>query len=238
MGRLTTIGVYLTFGLAALVNGQSNAVSAHSVSDVPAPSPTESAVSVHSLSFVSNTAPLETDVSAHPVSLVPAPQTLSGSFTEIPFPTSATITNANSRKSNKGTIAGGVLGGLVAAGIAAMGAFIFLRLRRQSKRHWRNRTTGVWQDREGNPSRGPVYVGFDRPFDGYSHDTKIPVASPTTPTVAPLFIREPRIAHPYSTIQRGHVCGSSTSHYRDDSATYLEMHGHLGSDSPAPLTKF
>ncbi|KAJ7497234.1 hypothetical protein FB451DRAFT_1210554 [Mycena latifolia] len=214
---------------AALVNAQTNLLSAHPVSLVPAPSGTGSVVSVHSVSLVpspTTAAPLESDVSVNPLSYVPAP--LSGSFTEIPLPTST-----SGSKSNRGKIAGGVAGGLAAIIVAAIGAFLFLRLRRQSKRHWRNRTKGAWQDREGKPS-GPVYVGqlFDRPFDGYNHDMKVPVASPTTPTVAPLFIHEPRIAHPLS----AHTHASS--HSRGDS---MEMHWTSSSptnENQKPPTKF
>ncbi|KAJ7096383.1 hypothetical protein C8R44DRAFT_812899 [Mycena epipterygia] len=232
---LANIAVGLVLAVA-LANAQSNAVSAHSVSLVSAPPATGSPVSVHPVSMVPSPtgsaggAPPETDVSTHPVSLVPAPLTLSWSSTEIPLPTSSTA--ASGSKSNKATIAGGVVGGLAAIVLAAIGAFVFLRLRRRSTRHWRNRTAGTWQDVEGRPSPGPIYVGqpFDRPFDGYNHDMKVPVASPTTPTVAPLFIREPRIAQPFSGPQRGHTRGSSSSaHYRDNSATYMEMQGNPGS---------
>ncbi|KAJ6609855.1 hypothetical protein B0H10DRAFT_451813 [Mycena sp. CBHHK59/15] len=207
--------------LALLVCAQSNVVSPHSVSFVSNTiSTTEPPVSVHSLSYVpaSTTTTTDPDVSVNPLSFVPAPLTLSWSSTEIPVPT----TTSGSSKSNKGAIAGKVIGGVAAAVIAAVGAFLLLRIRRKSNRHWRNRTTGRWQDPEGKQSAGPVYVGqpFDRPYDGYNHDIKVSVASPTTPNSAPLFIREPgRITRPFSGSELGHTRGAS-SHYRDDGATY------------------
>ncbi|KAJ7680262.1 hypothetical protein DFH06DRAFT_1162402 [Mycena polygramma] len=205
--------------LCALVHAQSDAdVSPHPVSFVPVDPSVSGPVSVNGLSSVprptapvsviglsSVSVPAETAVSVHSLSFVPAPS-LSGA----PAPTSM----AADSKSNKGKIAGGVVGALAVV-LAAIGAFLFLRLRRRSTRHWRNRTTGTWQDREGKPSEGPVYVGqpLDRPFDGYSHDLKVPVASPTTP----VFIREPRVAQSFSAPQRGHTRSFSSSHYRDDS---------------------
>ncbi|KAJ6475307.1 hypothetical protein C8R47DRAFT_696989 [Mycena vitilis] len=199
--------------LCALVHAQSAAdVSPHPVSFVPADPSVSGPVSVNGLSSVlrstapvsviglsSVSVPAETAVSVHSLSFVPAPA-----------PTAMAVDS----KSNKGKIAGGVVGALAVV-LAAIGVFLFLRIRRRSTRHWRNRTTGTWQDREGKPSGGPVYVGqpLDRPFDGYSHDLKVPVASPTTP----VFIREPRVAQSFSAPQRGHTRGFSSSRHREDS---------------------
>ncbi|KAJ7072384.1 hypothetical protein C8F01DRAFT_244021 [Mycena amicta] len=179
--------LHILLPLVVLVSAQSDAVTPHSVSNVPIQ---ESAVSVHSVSLVS--VPTNTDVSPHSVSMVPishdpdlsvlplswvdAPLTLSW----IPLPTTA-----STKATNKGKIAGGVVGGLAVV-VAVIGACIFVRLRRRSTRHWRNQASGRWQDQEGKPSGGPVYVG--RPL---GHDVKGPIASPTT--AAPLFLREPRI---------------------------------------------
>ncbi|KAJ7925240.1 hypothetical protein B0H13DRAFT_1148147 [Mycena leptocephala] len=214
---LANILVCLT--ICALTLAQSDVVSPHSVSFVD-PAPSTGPVSVNGLSSVARpTGP----VSVNGLSSVPvptgAPLTLSWGSTYIPASTS--VVSASS-KSNKGKIAGGVVGGLAVI-IAAIGAFVFLRMRRNSPTHWRNRTTGAWQDSEGKFSHGPVYVGqpFDRPFDGYNHNVK-------PPTAAPLFIREPRIAHPFSTPERGHTRNSSSSHYRNDS---MEMQGSPTSDA-------
>ncbi|KAJ7045451.1 hypothetical protein C8F04DRAFT_1064818 [Mycena alexandri] len=197
--RLPSFLVCAVLCVLQVVYSQSDVLSPHSVSFVPAPSatpalPTETDVTPHSVSFVPNpagTAALatETDVTPHPVTFVPAPE--------------STAVTASSTHTNKGKIAGAVVGG-VAAIVASIGAFILLRMRaKQSKRHWRNRA-GTWQDPEGKPSGGQVYAGqpLDRPFDAYSRDSKISAGSPTTPTAAPLFIREPRIGNPFSSSRR------------------------------------
>ncbi|KAF7315382.1 hypothetical protein MIND_00052800 [Mycena indigotica] len=179
--------IHFLLPLIALARAQSNAVTPHSVTQVPIPQNPVSAHPVSSAPIASNT-----DVSAHPVSMVsrPAesavdvPYTLSWSSTIIPRPTETGNHGAN----NKGKIAGGVVGGLAVV-FAVLGTCLFVRLRRRSTQHWRNRTNGHWQDQEGKPDGGPVYVG-----NSFGRDVKAP--SPTT--AAPLFIREPRL-------QRGHT---------------------------------
>nr|GAT57644.1 predicted protein [Mycena chlorophos] len=192
----------------ALVRAQSGAVSVDGLTSIPNPDTASSAVHVDGLSSVP--AP-ETEVtvgvtgdavSTHPVSSVPLPSATATeepisplSLSWITLPTS-TLDTPSKSSSNKGKIAGGVVGGLAAL-IAALGACMFVRLRnRRSTRHWRNRTNGLWQDQEGKAD-GPVYVGSST----FGQDVKAPIASPTT--AAPLFIREPRL-------QRG-------GHNRDES---------------------
>jgi len=172
--------------LAGLAGAQSAAVIAHSVSQVPLPETTNPIV-VNPLSFVpvpsssSSSIPTDPDVSVLPLSGVNLPLSLSWSSTMIPLPTS-TGTKATS---NKGKIAGGVVGGLAIL-VAALGACIFIRLRRRSTSHWRNRTKGQWQDQEAKSTAYPF-------GQGYGHDVKAPISSPTT--AAPIFIREPRRSH-------------------------------------------
>lgn len=183
----------------------------------------EAQVSVHS-SMVSVTSHPSDPVHVNPLTHVPksttTPLTLSWSHTLIPAPSAGAAADSGSRRAS---ILGGVLGSLAVV-VAAVGGFIiFSRIRRNSTRHWRNRSTGRWQDLEGKPG-GAVYVGQPverRPFGAYGEDTKAPGASPTTPNFAPLFIREPRIA-PSS----GHRPGSSSL---DASSTYIEMEGNLSS---------
>ncbi|KAJ7733727.1 aspartic peptidase domain-containing protein [Mycena maculata] len=186
----------------ALVNAQGDAVSAHPVSSVPAPTATgDDAVSAHPVSSVP--APTNTGddaVSAHPVSSVPAPSPTEPALSVHPlsFVPAPSSLMADKGKSNGGKIAGGVVAGLAAVIIATALALLFMRMRRRKyTRHWRNRTAGTWRDPEGT-----VYAG--QPLEGYNEDMKVPVASPTTPTAAPLLIREPRIGYPFSGPQLGH----------------------------------
>ncbi|KAF8210169.1 aspartic peptidase domain-containing protein [Mycena galopus ATCC 62051] len=213
MGLANTL---VCLALCALVAAQSDpgaAVSVNGLTEVPRPT---SPVSVNGLSEV--TRPTGDVVSGQPVTDDPGPYF--SWATENSVPTSAAL--SGSGKSNKGKIAGGVVGGLAVI-IAAIGVLVFLRLRgKRSTTHWRNRGNGTWQDQEGNAG-GPVYVGrpVDRPFDGYDHDSKVLVASPTT--TGPVFIRQPRLAH---TPERGHARGTSSSHIRNDST---EMQGNIRS---------
>ncbi|KAF7361947.1 hypothetical protein MVEN_00539700 [Mycena venus] len=207
--------------LCTIVNAQSDVVTPHSVSRV-VPAAVSEPVSVNGVSEVARpTSPVsvngvsEVSTSTGDISLGFAAPPFFSWVTENSEPTSGALPSTSS-KSNKGKIAGYVVGGLAVV-IAAIGALVFLRLRsRRSTTHWRNRVTGTWQDQEGKAG-GPVYVGrpVDRPFDGYYPDFKVPVASPTTS--APVFIREPRLAQPFSVPQRGHTRGSSSSHIRNDS---------------------
>ncbi|KAF7321332.1 hypothetical protein MKEN_00653400 [Mycena kentingensis (nom. inval.)] len=196
----TMVSVIALLALAAIACAQSNAVTPHSVSNVALPN---SPVSVNGLSLVAKPTadpgasahgvslvnkPTNNAVSAHGVSSVDAPGgalTLSWTSTVIPLPTN---TASASTSSNKGKVAGGVVGG-VAVLVAAIGAVIFVRLRRRSSTHWRNRTDGQW-NQQGKAETGQVYVG--RPLSqSYGHDVKAPIASPTT--AAPIFVREPRL---------------------------------------------
>ncbi|KAJ7783069.1 hypothetical protein B0H16DRAFT_1495220, partial [Mycena metata] len=178
-------------------------VSPHSVSlsQIPATLPTETDVTPHPVSFVPNpagTAALaaESDVTPHSVSLVPAPE--------------STAIVASSTRTNKGKIAGAVVGG-IAAIVASIGAFVLLRMRaKQSKRHWRNRA-GTWQDAERKPSGGQVFAGHA--IESCRHDSK---GSPTMPTAHPPI--HPRTPHRQSILlapptrrQHGNV-----SYQRDD----------------------
>jgi len=150
------------------------------------------------------------------------------------------------RKSHGGAIAGAVVGSIAFAAIAA---FLFLRFRRQSPRHWRNRSTGKWYDLEGKSSSGSpsVYVGkpVDRPFDGNNRklypvtnaQTKLassPVGIAATQSpLAPLLIRDTRrptaddpfadASAPFVQAHRRNASSFSSSHYRTDSTTYIEM---------------
>jgi len=150
------------------------------------------------------------------------------------------------RKSHGGAIAGAVVGSIAFAAIAA---FLFVRFRRQSPRHWRNRSTGKWYDLEGEPSSGlpSVYVGklVDRPFDGNNRKlypvTNVQVESTSSPVViaatqsplAPLLIRDTRrpaaddpfadASAPFAQAHRRNASSFSSAHYRTDSSTYIEM---------------
>ncbi|KAJ6499362.1 hypothetical protein C8R45DRAFT_982189 [Mycena sanguinolenta] len=188
--------VLLCLALCALVAAQAvDPVSVDGLTQVPKPSSPVSAISY-----------------------VPGP--FDSWATEAAPPTSVSAPVSSSNKSNKGKIAGGVVGGLAVV-ISAISVLVFLRFRsRRSTTHWRNRPTGAWLDQEGKAGGGgPVYVG-QPPFDGYGSDSKVPMASPTTP----VFIREPRLAYPF----RGHTRGAS--HNRHDS---MEMQNTLGSPTSA-----
>ncbi|KAK7057246.1 hypothetical protein R3P38DRAFT_1168313 [Favolaschia claudopus] len=205
MAPRKAFSIFLCFSLCAVVNAQTDAPSINALSQTVPPSP----VSVNGVSQV----PIPS-ISQHSLSYDPGP--FLSWATE-----SATIPTANasaSTKSNKGKIAGGVVGGLAVL-VAAIAALVFLRFRRKrSTTHWRNRANGLWRDTEAK-NEGAVYVGHSS--DDYFPDFKLPV--PPSPTTAPVLIREPRLTQ---SAARGHTRTLSSTHPRNDS---MELHGISGS---------
>ncbi|KAJ7848097.1 hypothetical protein B0H13DRAFT_2362075 [Mycena leptocephala] len=129
-------------------------------------------------------------------------------------PPALAIQGADSTKSNKGKIAGGIVAALaVLLALLLTAAFLIRRCSKASTSHWRNRVGGwTWHhDTEGAAPHtaaakfAPSGVGkregmaqvpkplISQPLVGYDYwqDIKAPVASP----VQPLFVREPRIGH-------------------------------------------
>ncbi|KAJ7262239.1 hypothetical protein B0H12DRAFT_321865 [Mycena haematopus] len=206
---IANILVCLTF--CALLATASDPVSVNGLSEVTRPT---SPVSVNGLSDVPS--PTGDTISEYSLSYIPGP--FDSWATESAAPTFASA--SGSSDNHKGKIAGGVVGGLAVV-IATVGAIVYLRLRgNRSTTHWRNRATGAWQDQEGKAG-GPIYVGqpLDHPLDGYSPDLKVHVAAPAT--TAAVFIREPRLAYPFSASHRGHTSGPSSFQNSNNS---MEMH--------------
>lgn len=157
------------------------------------------------------------------VTLLPVVPTSTSRRVSTPFAPSVTQTaEGQSGSSNKGAIAGGVLGGLAVV-VAAFAAFVWFR--RRSPKHWRNRTAGRWQTLDNKDAGGggarSIYVG--EPVYWTHGDTKQSDPNP----LPPLYIRDrqqvvdPFVDTPASpTSPRPHVRSSSTS-----SATYQRGDG-------------
>ncbi|KAJ3562555.1 hypothetical protein NP233_g9494 [Leucocoprinus birnbaumii] len=144
------------------------------------------------------------------------------------IPTSVTSSNPDGNgqsSSNKGAIAGGVLGGLAIL-VAAFAAFVWFR--RRSPKHWRNRTAGRWQsfdykNGDGSHAHHAIYVG--QPVNrAQLDDSKTNDPNP----LPPLYIRDRQSApdqfgdapgapsSPQSHARSGSM--SAPSHHRRDSS--------------------
>lgn len=157
-------------------------------------------------------------------------------------------------KSNLAAIAGGVVGGVIFVAIIA--GCLFIRSRRRSKQHWRNRTAGRWNNIEGESGLkagnqpGSVYVG--NPEYTPSRDVKVPItpssfspphtsgATPVTPSfsdIDPLFIRDKHRLGAVDHVtneqtpspRRYHQRGNSNFiNHQENSDDYIEMETNPG----------
>ncbi|KAK0225833.1 hypothetical protein IW262DRAFT_714472 [Armillaria fumosa] len=132
------------------------------------------------------------------VSVVPYTEIVSGSITELrsatvtlypvtyatPSPSTSTTATSSSSKRN-GAIAGGVIGAVIVAAIAAV---LFMRFRnKRSPRHWRNRGPVLpWVNSDGGSGGGDV----KRP------PSPIIATVPSPTTAAPILVREKHRSSP------------------------------------------
>ncbi|TFK44630.1 hypothetical protein BDQ12DRAFT_27534 [Crucibulum laeve] len=206
----------------------------------PAPTQTVPAVIVNGLSYVTPhptpTNPLE--------DVFPETITRSGSVfvsyaTITLYPVSATPdedmhppsaspdTTTASHSTNKGAIAGGIIGGLAVL-VAAIAAFICLR--RRSPRRWRDAPSRRWADldRKAVVANAPTPVErVQNPFEQYEVKSNLTSnqssAIPAIKPIAPLFIRE---KHQQPTLDpfADPEASPLRDHHRRSSSTFIGSH--------------